>query len=98
MAPSLSVPNHLVGAIIATILGFFCYILPAVAGVVAIAYATQVNSKLQQGDHSGAVDASRKAMTWTWVSIGLMLAIVVVFIIGAIIWARSGDVRHQLNL
>ena len=61
------VPNHLVWAILATI---FCC-LPV--GIVSIVYAAQVNGKLAAGDVQGAVQASNRAKTWAWVSFGLVL-------------------------
>ena len=57
------VPNHLVGAILTTL--FCCQI----TGIVAIVYASQVNTKLAQGDVAGAQEASRTASTWIIVSV-----------------------------
>ncbi len=62
------VPNYLVQAILVTL---FCC-LPT--GIVAIIFAAQVNGKLQTGDYEGAVQASNKAKTWSWVSFGLGIA------------------------
>ena len=59
------VPNYLVQSILVTL----CCCLPA--GVVAIIYSAQVNSKKDQGDYAGAMDASKKAKTWIWVAVGL---------------------------
>ena len=63
--PRPHVPNHLVSAILATI---FCC-LPT--GIVAIAYAAQVNGKLIYGDYSGAKSASDSARTWAIVSMAM---------------------------
>ena len=52
------IPNHLVGAILATL---FCC-LPF--GIVAIVYASGVNGKIAAGDIAGAEAASKKAATW----------------------------------
>ena len=57
-----SVDNHLVVAILTTL---FCC-LPA--GVVAIVYASQVNTKLQVGDYEGAWAASKNAKLWSLIS------------------------------
>jgi Interferon-induced transmembrane protein len=65
-----AVPNHLVWAILATVL---CC-LPS--GIVAIVYSAQVNSKLLAGDIAGAQASSNSAKTWCWVSLGLGLATV----------------------
>ena len=59
------VPNYLVQAILVTI---FCC-LPA--GIVSIVYAAQVNSKLAAGDMNGALESSRSAKMWAWISFGL---------------------------
>jgi hypothetical protein len=75
----VDVPNYLVFAILVTVL---CC-LPA--GIPAIVYAAQVNSKLQAGDISGAQLASKNAKMWCWISAGAALAIVVLWgILGAI--------------
>lgn len=52
------IPNHLVGAILATL---FCC-LPF--GIVAIVYAAGVNGKIAAGDIAGAEASSKKAATW----------------------------------
>jgi len=76
--PGQSVPNYLVFAILAT--AFCC--LPA--GIPAIVYASQVNSKLQAGDLAGAQAASNNAKVWCWISLGLGLAFGLVVVVGTI--------------
>ena len=61
-----SVPNYLVPAIIS----IFCC-LPL--GVGAIIFAAQVKGKGAAGDIAGAVDASKKAKMFSYISIGLGL-------------------------
>ena len=65
------VPNHLVGAILVTLC--CCQIF----GIVAIVYASQVNSKLAAGDVEGARDSSRKAGAWMWWGFGLGLPVII---------------------
>ena len=70
------IPNHLVGAILATL---FCC-LPF--GIVAIVYASGVNGKIAAGDIAGAQAASQKASTWINVSvicgiIGIVINIII---------------------
>ncbi len=65
------IPNHLVGAIASTIC---CCIIP---GIVAIVYATQVNTKLAQGDIEGAKVASKNA--YIWIAVGVGLGVLVIF-------------------
>lgn len=67
-----AIPSHLVGAIISTL----CCCLPF--GIPAIIFASQVNSKAAAGDLEGARRASKAALTWMLVSIGV--GIVVQFI------------------
>lgn len=69
------VPNYLVPAILSTI---FCCVP---AGIVAIVYAAQVNSRKQVGDIAGAMDAAGKAQTWCWVSVGLGLIAIILNVI-----------------
>ena len=67
-----TVPNYLVQSILVTL----CCCLPA--GIPAIVYAAQVNGKLQSGDITGAMNSSKNARTWCWVSFGLGIAIGVI--------------------
>ena len=69
-----NIPNHLVWAIIITVVAFcLCCVVGAIPGVVAIVFATQVNSKLAQGDIAGAQRSSANAKTWCWVTTGLAI-------------------------
>jgi len=68
-----SVPNYLLWSILTTI---FCC-LPA--GVAAIIFSAQVNSKLNAGDRAGAERASKTAKILVFVAAGVGL-------LGAIIW------------
>jgi hypothetical protein len=81
-----AVSNYLVQAILVTI---FCCVP---FGIPAIVFAAQVNSKLEGGDYAGAVEASKKAKIWCWVSFLIGLGIVVVylsiFVIGIIMDGR----------
>jgi hypothetical protein len=74
--PRPHVPNYLVPAILCTI---FCC-LPF--GIPAIVFAAQVNSKLQAGDVTGAMESSRKARRWCWLAFGLGLIPMLAWIIG----------------
>ena len=66
--PPQHVPNYLAQAILVTI---FCCIP---FGIVSIVYAAQVNGKLTAGDTEGALQSSKNAKTWAWVSFGVGLA------------------------
>ena len=68
------VPNYLVQAILVTL---FCC-LPF--GIVAIIFAAQVNGKLQAGDVSGAIESSRKAKMWSWISFGIGIGIALIYV------------------
>ena len=77
-----SVPNYLVPAIIS----LFCC-LPA--GVVAVIFAAQVNGKVAAGDTAGALDASKKAKMFSYISIGLGLAFIVCYVLFWVIFGVS---------
>jgi hypothetical protein len=71
--------NYLVGSILVTI---FCGLSSCIAlpmGVVAIVFASQVDSKYNAGDYAGAQKASDTAKLWMWIGFGVG---VVGFIIG----------------
>lgn len=69
-----NVPNYLVPAIISL---FCCCPL----GIVAVIFAAQVNGKVASGDIAGAVDSSKKAKLFSFISIGLGLAMVLFYVI-----------------
>ncbi len=71
-------PTHLTSAILSFL--FCCW----PAGLVAIIYASQVNSKWQMGDYYGAMTASSNARMWSNISIGTMLVVFAVVILAAI--------------
>ena len=76
-----TVPNYMVPAIIS----IFCCVP---AGIGAIIFATQVNSKLAAGDVAGAQDASKKAKLFSYIGLGvgalwiICVIIYVVFVVG----------------
>lgn len=73
--PPQQIPNYLPQAIILTVVGVCCWILPTAAGIPAIVFAAQVNTKLAAGDVPGALHSSRLARIWCWVSFGLVVTI-----------------------
>ncbi len=77
--PRADIPNYLIQAILVTI---FCC-LPT--GIVSIVYAAQVNGKISAGDIRGAESASSNARTWAWISFGLGLAGVLIYVFGAVL-------------
>jgi len=85
--PSATVPNYLAFAILSTLL---CCIP---AGIPAIVYSSQVNSKLMAGDLAGAQAASSNAKLWCWISFGLGLATVGFCLLGGML-AILGSLRH----
>jgi hypothetical protein len=78
------VPNYLVPAILVTIL---CC-LPA--GIVAIVYAAQVNAKLAGGDMSGALESSRNARNWCWISAAVGIVIGLCYALLSILGIMTG--------
>jgi hypothetical protein len=70
--PQRIIANYLVQSIAVTL----CCCLPA--GVVAIVYSAQVNSKLAAGDIAGAEASSSSAKTWGWIAFGLGVAFAII--------------------
>jgi hypothetical protein len=71
------IPNYLIPAVLATI---FCCVP---VGIASIVFATQVNSKKAAGDIAGAMESSRKAKMFLFITIGVGL---VTWIIGIVLW------------
>lgn len=82
--PSAPPPNYLVFAILVTI--FCCQIL----GIVSIVYAAQVNSKWSAGDYQGALDYSRNAKLWAWISFACGIGLAMIGIILSIFGLLAG--------
>lgn len=69
--------NYLVWSILCTLL--LCF-LPL--GIIALVYSIHVNSLWRDGDCEGAIEASRKAKKWCWITTFVPLAfLLVIFII-----------------
>jgi hypothetical protein len=83
------VPNYLIPAILTTI---FCC-LPL--GIVSIVYAAQVNGKLEAGDRAGALQSSRSARLWAWISFGVGLVFLVLPIGGYIVLVVIGAIAQS---
>lgn len=77
-------PNHLILAILATVL---CC-LPL--GVPAIIFAAQVDGKAAAGDTAGAAEASRKAKLFSMLAIGIGGVIAVVYVISLVVAFANG--------
>jgi hypothetical protein len=83
---SATVPNYLVPAIISI---FCCWPL----AIPAIIFATQVNGKVAAGDIAGAQDASKKAKTFSFIAIGLGVAVWLIYGIMMILGMSLGSMR-----
>ena len=69
-----TVPNYLIPAILSL---FCCWPL----AIVAIIFAAQVNGKVAAGDMAGALDSSKKAKMFSFISIGLGLLLILCYIV-----------------
>jgi hypothetical protein len=69
------IPNYLAQSILVTL---FCC-LPF--GIVAIVNAAQVNGKLAAGDIAGARAASDRAKMWSWLSFGIGIPVIIIWVI-----------------
>jgi len=88
LPPGAAIQNYLVFAILSTVL---C--CPA-TGIPAIIYAAQVNGKIQAGDLAGAKVASDNAKMWCWISVGVTLAGLAIWLVLAMI-GIIGSMHHN---
>jgi hypothetical protein len=86
-----NIPNYLVMAIIS----LFCC-LPL--GIVAVIFAAQVNNKVAAGDTAGALDASKKAKMFSYISIGLGLAGIICYVLFVVIMGVGMGLAGSSNL
>lgn len=72
----------------------FCCVIGTIPGIVAIVFSSQVNSKLAQGDHAGAQDASRQAKLWCWITSGLCI----VGVLFNVVWLLGGGAAQYMEM
>jgi hypothetical protein len=60
--------------------------------VVAIVFASQVNSKLAAGDRAGAAQASKNAKLWCWITTGL---VILGLLLNILTYATGGSDRYR---
>lgn len=84
-APAVRVPNHLVPAILATVL---CC---APFGIPAIIYAARVNEKVARGDMEGARRDSRLAGNWALAALVTGLVFGIVYLVIVIAMKSASD-------
>jgi uncharacterized membrane protein YvbJ len=82
--PTRPIPNHLALAILVTL----CCCIPS--GIVAIIYAAQVNPRVIEGNYTAALDASKKAAIWCWVSFAVGLVILLPFFVFVVLRTALG--------
>lgn len=82
--PQAPPPNYLVFAILVTL---FC---GKIFGIVAIVFAAQVNSKWNAGDYEGALNASKNAKLWSWISFAAGIAIAIILWLLAMLGVIAG--------
>lgn len=80
------VPSYMAWSIISTILSLFLLnFLALPAGIVAIVFSSQVDTKLRGGDYDGAVRSSKNAKIWNWVATALEIISVILIILFVIL-------------
>ncbi len=99
-----TVPNHLIWSIVVTLVSFFlccvsCLSFPAIAtGIVAIVFASKVNTLLNQGDLVAARQASKNAKIWAWVTTGILIAATVFSVLWLVLAGTDGYMEQIQEL
>ena len=87
-AAPANIPNYLIPAILSL---FCCWPL----SIVAIIFAAQVNGKVASGDIQGAIDASKKAKLFSFIAIGIGLAVGIVYILMFVVFGSLGALNAR---
>lgn len=87
-AAPANIPNYLIPAILSL---FCCWPL----SIVAIIFAAQVNGKVASGDIQGAMDASKKAKLFSFIAIGIGLALGVVYLLIFVVFGSLGAIQNS---
>jgi Interferon-induced transmembrane protein len=94
------VQNYLVFAIFSVAFAALCsacYCLPIGLpfAIPAVICSAQVNGRVSAGDFPGAREASKKAQRWCWISVGVSLAGVAVYLVFmAVMIAIGATAKH----
>ncbi len=90
--------NHLVFSIITTILGM-CSCIGLALGIIAIVFATQVDSKYNNGDYFGAQNSSKNAKIFSIIGlvIDILGIIISILYIIFLVYLQSGGYNNLLN-
>lgn len=75
--------------LIPIIITMFCCCMPA--GVVALIYSCQIDSKYNMGDYDGAMKASKTAKTWMFVALGGGLLVWLLYIAYIVFLVMAGS-------
>lgn len=75
--------NFLAWAIVSTLLCCLPF------GIVAIVYATQVDSYWFSGNYEAAQRAAKNARTWTWVSVGVAAFCWLIYLLFVVVFATA---------
>jgi Interferon-induced transmembrane protein len=86
-ATPTTVPNYLIPAILSL---FCCWPL----SIVAIIFAAQVNGKVAAGDIQGAMDASKKAKLFSFIAIGVGLAVGLIYLVLMVLGVGLGAIQN----
>ena len=86
--------NYLVISIVATVLGL-CSCIGLILGIIAIVFATQVDSKYSMGDYDGAQKASNNAKILAYISLGfaalgIIINVVYMIVVGGTMFSQLG--------
>jgi hypothetical protein len=88
--PYPQVSSHMGFAILSLIIGIFTVWLLG-SSIPAMVYASKVDRMISFGDIAGAQSASRAALTWCWVTLGLFLLGLVAAVIAIIAFFAAAD-------
>lgn len=66
--PAQPIPDYMAWAVISTVFAVMCCCPIGLVGIVAIVYASQVNTLVQHGHYSAAQRASDNAKIWCWIT------------------------------
>lgn len=96
--PSTPPENNMTLAIVGTVLGLCspCCI-GLITGIIAIVFATQVNTKFNAGDYAGAVSSAKNVKTLSYISIGLGVLGIIITIVQLISYGGVGGYMEMIE-
>src|SRR5216684_7447244 len=95
--PQVQIPNYQTQSIVMIVASVLCCgnLLSLALAIVALVNSNQVKSKLAMGDVAGAQAAAKNAKMFNWISLGILVAIILIGIVLGALGVLQGIMQNS---